>query len=403
MVEATFSDKLSRLRQRRSGPLILELDLSEGIAEEPPGDVVSAVLTMRRPRLGDILDGLRRARADDKVRALVVKIGGRQIGLARVQELRAAIANFGRSGKATVAWGETFGEFSPGNAAYYLATAFDRIWLQPSGDVGLTGLSLEQWFYRGALDKLGLEYEVGKRYEYKNAADGLTEQGFTGPAREALEQLASSLTGQLTAAVAERLSVPPARARELIDNGPYTAEEAVELHLVDALGYRDEVYDELRKSAGPGGLAQLVVDLVPVAERVHQVQLHRLLRGVGAVVDQFPGPGRRYRKPLRDSGGELPGEGGGELLQRLPGGPGEPLLGQPVGGVLVLVPLADLVLQAQLVQRAPVEPLFQAEPGQPHVAGRLEPDAVERGREVVRRVAGGELAERLAPCHRRLA
>jgi len=250
MVEVTISDKLSKLRHRHSGPLILELDLTEGIAEEPPSDVVSAVLTMRRPRLADVLDSLRRARADDKVHALVVKIGGRRIGLARVQELHAAITEFRRSGKATVAWGETFGEFSPGNAAYYLATAFERIWLQPSGDVGLTGLSLEQWFYRGALDKLGLEYEVGKRYEYKNAADRLTEQGFTGPAREALEQLASSLTGQLTAAVAQRLSVAPARARELIDNGPYTAEEALELRLVDALGYRDEVYDEVRKSAG---------------------------------------------------------------------------------------------------------------------------------------------------------
>jgi protease IV len=252
MVEATLSDKLSRLRQRRSGPLILELDLTEGIAEEPPSDVLSAVLTMRRTRLADVLDGLRRARADDKVHSLVVKIGGRRIGLARVQELHAAITEFRRSGKTTVAWGETFGEFSPGNAAYYLATAFDRIWLQPSGDVGLTGLSLEQWFYRGALDKLGLEYEVGKRYEYKSAADRLTEEGFTGPAREALEQLASSLTGQLTAAVAERLSVPPEQARELIDNGPYIAEEALERRLVDALGYRDEVYDEVRKSAGPG-------------------------------------------------------------------------------------------------------------------------------------------------------
>src|SRR5215470_8441425 len=250
MVEATFSDKLSRLRQRRSGPLILELDLSEGIAEESPGDVVSAVLTMRRPRLGDILDGLRRARADDKVRALVVKIGGRQIGLARVQELRAAIANFGRSGKATVAWGETFGEFSPGNAAYYLATAFDRIWLQPSGDVGLTGLSLEQWFYRGTLDKLGLEYEVGKRYEYKNAADRLTEQGFTGPAREALERLAASLTGQLADAIAQRLGVSAGDVRRLIDNGPYVADDALESRLVDALGYRDEVYADVRGTAG---------------------------------------------------------------------------------------------------------------------------------------------------------
>src|SRR5215468_7143485 len=215
MVEATFIDELSRLRQRRTAPLILELDLSEGIAEEPPADPVSAVLAMRRPRLADVLDGLRRARADDKVLALVVKIGGRPIGVARVQELRSAIAAFRRSGKATVAWAETYGEFGPGNAAYYLATAFERIWLQPSGDVGLT------------------------------------EQGFTGPAREALEQLASSLTGQITEAVAERLAVSPAQARMLIDNGPYIAEEAVELRLVDALGYRDEVYGDVRKSAGP--------------------------------------------------------------------------------------------------------------------------------------------------------
>jgi protease-4 len=250
MVEVTFIDELSRLRQRHTAPLILELDLSEGIAEEPPADPLSAVLAMRRPRLADVLDGLRRARADDKVRALVVKIGGRQIGFARVQELRSAIAAFRRAGKATVAWAETYGEFGPGNAAYYLATAFGRIWLQPSGDVGLTGLSLEQWFLRGALDKLGLEYEVSKRHEYKTAADRLTEQGFTGPAREALQQLASSLTGQITEAVAERLAIPAAQARELIDNGPYVAEEALELRLVDALGYRDEVYDDVRKSAG---------------------------------------------------------------------------------------------------------------------------------------------------------
>jgi protease IV len=251
MVEATFIDELSRLRQRHTAPLILELDLSEGVAEEPPADVLSAVLAMRRPRLADVLDGLRRAGADDKVRALVVKIGGRPIGFARVQELRSAIAAFRRSGKTTVAWAETYGEFGPGNTAYYLATAFERVWLQPSGDVGLTGLSLEQWFLRGTMDKLGLEYEVSKRHEYKNAADRLTEQGFTGPAREALEQLASSLTGQITEAVAERLAISPEQARMLIDNGPYVAEEAVELRLVDALGYRDEVYDDVRKSAGP--------------------------------------------------------------------------------------------------------------------------------------------------------
>jgi protease IV len=250
MVEVTFPDKISRLWQRRTAPLVLELDLTDGIAEEPPADPVSAMFG-RRPRLADVLEGLRRARTDPRVKALVVKLGGRRIGLATVQDLRSAIAEFGRAGKTTVAWAETFGEFSPSNAAYYLATAFGRICLQPSGDLGLTGLSLEQWFYRGTLEKLGLEYEVGKRHEYKNAADRLTEQGFTGPAREALERLAASLTGQLADAIAQRLGVSAADARGLIDNGPYVAAEAAEHRLVDALGYRDEVYDEVRSDAGP--------------------------------------------------------------------------------------------------------------------------------------------------------
>src|SRR6516164_10662814 len=110
MAESLLQNKITRMRQRRTAPLVLELDLTEGLAEEPPADPLSGLLTMRRPRLADVLDGLRRARADDRVRALVVKVGGRPIGLARVQELRAAVADFAQAGKATVAWAESFGE-----------------------------------------------------------------------------------------------------------------------------------------------------------------------------------------------------------------------------------------------------------------------------------------------------
>ena len=239
------------MRQRRTAPLILELDLTEGIAEEPPADPVSALLAMRRTRLADVLDGLRRARTDDRVRALVVKVGGRGIGLARVQELRTAVQEFARAGKLTVAWAETFGDFSPGNVPYYLATAFDRIYLQPSGDVGLTGISMENWFYRGTLDKLGLDFQVGKRHEYKSAAERLTEHGFTGPAREAMERLAASIVEQITEAIGQRLEIPVREARALIDRGPFLADEALDARLVDVLGYRDEVYAEVRKEVGP--------------------------------------------------------------------------------------------------------------------------------------------------------
>jgi protease-4 len=251
MVTSTLTDRITTFRQRRTAPLILELDLSDGIAEEPPTDPLSALATMRRLRLADVLDGLRRARTDDRVRALVAKVGGQRMGLAQVQELRAAISAFAGTGKLAVAWAETFGDFSPGNVPYYLATAFDRIYLQPSGDLGLTGISVRNWFYRGALDKLGIEFQVGKREEYKSAAERFTEQGYSGPAREALQRMAASIVEQITEAIAQRLEISGVAARTLIDSGPFMASEALDARLVDALGYRDEVYAAVRKEAGP--------------------------------------------------------------------------------------------------------------------------------------------------------
>ena len=253
-----LTEQVSRLRQRQTGPLILELDLTDGIAEGPVTDPLSAFMSRRKLRLPDVLEGLRRARQDDRVRALVVKVGGGRIGLARMQEIRAAVAAFRESGKLTVAWSETFGEFTHGNVPYYLATAFDRIYLQPSGSVGLTGVAVEQLFLHDALAKLGVVFQSAKRYEYKSAADNLTERGFTGPAREANERLAASVAEQIAAAIAERRGKTPADARALLDRGPFLAEDALAEGLVDALGYRDEVYADVRKEAGADAILQYV-------------------------------------------------------------------------------------------------------------------------------------------------
>src|SRR5712675_921644 len=253
-----LTEQVTRLRQRQTAPLILELDLTDGIGEGPVSDPLSAILSRRKARMQDIIDGLRRARRDDRVRALVVKVGGGRIGLARMQELREAVGAFRESGKLTVAWSETFGEFTHGNVPYYLATAFDRIYLQPSGSVGLTGIAVEQLFLHDALAKAGVAFQSAKRYEYKSAADNLTERGFTGPAREAAERLAESIAEQLTAAIAERRGKSPEQARALLDRGPFLAEDALAEGLVDALAYRDEVYADVRKEAGPEAILQYV-------------------------------------------------------------------------------------------------------------------------------------------------
>src|SRR6266700_5134107 len=256
MPDLIIAEQLARWRRQRTAPLILELDLTEGISEGPPPDPLSAVLTMRRARVADLLDGLRRARSDQRVKALVAKLGGRPIGLATVHEIRRAVEEFRDAVKLTVAWAETFCDFSAGNVPYYLATAFDTVYLQPSGDLGLTGIAMERLFLRGTLDHLGVDVQVAKRHEYKSAAEQLTERSFSGPAREAAQRLAASVISQLTEAISERRRIAPDEVRALIDRGPFLAEQARAAGLVDELGYRDEVYARVRKQAGQDAVLQ---------------------------------------------------------------------------------------------------------------------------------------------------
>jgi protease IV len=296
-----LTEQVSRLRQRQTGPLILELDLTDGIGEGPVTDPVTAIMSRRKIRLPDIIEGLRRAQHDDRVRALVVKVGGGRIGLARIQEIREAVSGFRESGKLAVAWAETFGEFTHGNVPYYLATAFDRIYLQPSGTLGLTGIAVEQLFLHDALAKIGVAFESAKRYEYKSAADNLTERGFTPPAREASERLAASVAEQISAAIAERRGKTPTQARALLDRGPFLAADALTEGLVDALGYRDEVYADVRKEAGPDATLQYVARYQrthALAQRARRLPSRR--QGFVAVI-YASGPirqGRSTRSPL---------------------------------------------------------------------------------------------------------
>jgi len=250
MADVKIAEQLTRLRQRTTAPLILEIDLTDGLSDRPVTDVLSGLAAMRKTRLSDVIDGLRWARNDARVRVVVAKVGGSGIGLARVQEIRDAIASFRESGKLAVAWAESFGEFTHGNVPYYLATAFDKIYLQPSGSVGLTGIGVEQLFLHDALAKAGIDFQSAKRHEYKSATDQLTESGFTGPAREAAERLTASITEQIAQAIVDRRGKTPEEAADLIARGPFLASDAKANGLVDALGYRDEVYGDVRKEAG---------------------------------------------------------------------------------------------------------------------------------------------------------
>src|SRR5664279_576125 len=167
-----------------------------------------------------------------------------------MQELRLGVRAFAAGGKPTLAWAETFGEETGGMAGYVLATAFDVVWIQPGGDLGLLGVGVETTFLRGALDKLGIEPQLEQRYEFKSAADRVMRTEFTTAHRTAVDRLAASVFAGAVAAIARGRGIEAARVRELADSGPRTAPEALEAGLVDALGYRDQAYAAMRSRVG---------------------------------------------------------------------------------------------------------------------------------------------------------
>lgn len=222
--------------------VILEADFETNLVEFVPVDPFAQLTGQEIPQLRDAVEALEQAASDERVVGLVARVGEGGMGFARLQELRTAVEAFRASGKPAIAWSETFGEVGSGNASYYLATAFDEIHLQPSGDVNLTGLRLESMFLRGTLDKLDVEPNMYQRYEYKNAMNTFTHTEFTEPHREALGAVMDSVFGQMVDAMAASRGLDPAALETLIDDGPFFGREAVDHALVDGLAYRDEVY-----------------------------------------------------------------------------------------------------------------------------------------------------------------
>ena len=231
---------------------VLRLDLERALPESAPEDPFTAFRAETPLTMRDVTEALERAGADDRVAGLVARVGAARIGLARSQEIRDAVKAFRSKKKFAVAYSETFGEFGPGNGAYYLATAFDEIWLQPSGDVGLNGLVLEVPFVRGTLDKLGVKPEYGQRHEFKNAMNLFTDTRFTPAYREAEQRLLDSVWGQMVRGIAEGRRLTEADVTAIVDRGPVLGTEAKEARLVDGLGYWDEVADRVKAKAGPG-------------------------------------------------------------------------------------------------------------------------------------------------------
>lgn len=237
---ALSGDGLGRQKAEAPGSMVLSLNLDSSFAEGNSGPDLAAFGVSGPMSLQDVIIALRRARDDDRVKAISATISGQSLGLAQIQDMRDAIAYFRESGKPALIYSDTIGELGNATPAYYLASAFDEIWLQPSGGVGLTGLAIEQPFLKAFLDDLGVRANVLQRYEYKSAAETFSETEMSEANKEALDALFGSIFDQIVDGIADSRGLSAGEVRAQMANGPLIAQEALDADLVDRLAYWDE-------------------------------------------------------------------------------------------------------------------------------------------------------------------
>ncbi len=225
---------------------VLVINVSGEMPDYVPDDPVAGLLGVTESNsFTSMITQLRKAKVDSRIGAVFVMIDFPMIGWAKAEELRRAISEVRAAGKPVYAYMEI-----GTTKEYYIATAADKIFLPPSGDIFLTGLVAEVMFFRGTLDKVGIEPQVIQIGKYKNAPDQYTRKQMSDAHREVINSLLDERFDELVSAISKARNISPEEVRALIDEAPYSAMKAKELKLIDECLYKDQVYEELKKALG---------------------------------------------------------------------------------------------------------------------------------------------------------
>jgi protease-4 len=241
-VLSSLSLSAARLAAQDAPPAarqLLRLTLRGEVFEsDPPFQIFGSALGVS---LRDALQAIHKARQDDKVAGLVVRLKEPVLGWTQLQALRRALIEFRGSGKPSFCHLD-----SASSSQYLLASACGEVSLQPSGFIEIPGLRLDLLHLKGLLDKVGIEFQELRMGRYKGAAEPFTRESPSEAMHEQLHSLLDDLFEDYVASLAENRSLKPVAARALIDRALYSAAEAKDAGLVDRLEHEDEFLERLR-------------------------------------------------------------------------------------------------------------------------------------------------------------
>lgn len=198
----------------------------------------------------DTLTAVRKAAEDPNILGIFIDQSELNLSYAQVEELRSELMLFKNTGKKVWVWSDSYGEMTSGTKSYYLASAADKIFLQPAGFVTFNGMSSTSPFLKNMLEKIKVEPIGAARKEYKTYWNMFSEEKYTEAHREATESLLNSIFSKVAAEVSESRKIPIEQIYEIADKVAMTSPEAVKYRFVDAVRYKDEVVEEMKNQIG---------------------------------------------------------------------------------------------------------------------------------------------------------
>jgi protease-4 len=209
-------------------------------------DIINMTVTPL-PGLNDILQNIKKASADDKIKGILIENGLLPSGWATTEEVREALEKFREGGKFVIA----YADYVLLQECYYLSTAADKIYVNPSSTVDFKGLSGEVMFYKKALEKLGVEVQVTRHGKFKGAVEPYILDKLSKENREQIESYVGSIWSHVIGNISKSRGIAPEKLNLLADNlTGYVASGAYENGLVDGLIYRDALIDTLKIRSG---------------------------------------------------------------------------------------------------------------------------------------------------------
>lgn len=238
---------------------VLNLKLDKRIVERESSDLFAQITKSFQggePGTIGLLElrlAIQKAAKDDKVKGVFLNVNGLDAGMATIEELRAELSKFKKSGKFLVSYADSYSE--PG---YYLASVADKIYLPPSGMIEFNGLHTELMFFKNLLEKLEIKPEVFKVGQYKSAVEPFINDKMSDANRIQVRQLLNTIYGNMLTQIGQSRSLSPDSLR-LIADGMLVRnpEDALKYKLITDIGYLDAAESYMKEKMALGESSEL--------------------------------------------------------------------------------------------------------------------------------------------------